>query len=169
MADFSSAFEYVIEAEGGFVLTNDPADKGGMTYAGISRRAWPSCEGWAFIDRGEKVPEQLVSNFYKSKFWDQINGDEIRSQSIATAIFSFAVNAGIKRAVKIAQNACGAVTDGILGIKTLALLNSVNPDLFLAKFALSKIAFYRDICQVDASQKRFILGWISRAIKESAC
>ena len=169
MAEFSYAFDYVIEAEGGFVLTNDPVDKGGMTYAGISRRAWPAWEGWSLIDAGQKVPQQIVASFYKTKFWDAISGDAIRTQSIATALFSFAVNAGVKRAVKIAQNACGAVTDGILGNKTLELLNRINPDLFLTKFALSKIAFYRDICTVDASQKKFLLGWINRALKESAC
>lgn len=31
MAEFTDAFARVIDAEGGYTLTNDPADHGGMT------------------------------------------------------------------------------------------------------------------------------------------
>ena len=41
MADFEQAFSKTMGAEGGYKLTDIKGDKGGQTYAGISRRFHP--------------------------------------------------------------------------------------------------------------------------------
>lgn len=169
MAKYDTAFRHVIAAEGGFVLSNDPADRGGQTFAGIARRYWPRWEGWQAIDAGAPVDEKLVYEFYRVEFWEKIRGDALISQAVATALFSFAVNAGVDQAIKLAQRAASVKDDGKIGPVTLYAFNATEPPLFLAKFALAKIAFYRDLCLKDASQRQFIIGWISRALKESAC
>ena len=48
MADFRESFNKVILAEGGYV--NDPDDKGGETYLGISRVNHPYSTMWDIID-----------------------------------------------------------------------------------------------------------------------
>ena len=47
MADFRLAYKKIEAAEGGYV--NDPDDKGGETYKGISRKANPDWNGWINI------------------------------------------------------------------------------------------------------------------------
>lgn len=165
MAEFVDAYNHVMDVEK-FVLTNDPDDTGGMTYAGITRKNFPDWAGWSFIDRGAVVPERLVSDFYRAGFWLAVSGPQIVNQRIANSLFSFAVNAGVRSAVKRAQEALCVPADGIIGGITLFALNSVDPALFLARFALAQIAKYRDICTDDPTQKKFLLGWINRALSE---
>lgn len=168
MAEFTDAFNHVIAAEGGFVLSNDPEDRGGQTYAGIARQSWPGWPGWLAIDAGQEVPRRLVCDFYRDNFWGPVRGDAMVSQQIANSIFSFAVNAGVKSAVSRAQSAVSVTVDGIVGKMTLFALNTCDPELFLARFALAKIAKCRDICDRDRSQLKFLLGWINRTLSEVA-
>ena len=53
MADFHKALKRTAKYEGGYV--NDPADAGGETYKGISRRANPKWDGWQLIDAHKKT------------------------------------------------------------------------------------------------------------------
>lgn len=165
MAQFEPAFEIMMANEGGYKLTNDPVDRGGQTYAGISRRSWPQWSGWAYIDRGEIPPTQMVRDFYKTNFWDVIRGDEITDNRIASSIFNFAVNTGIKVAVKLAQIVVGVAPDGSLGEKTLTALNASSASTFIPNYTIAKIARYRDIVKRDPTQKRFLLGWINRSLE----
>jgi len=48
MANFETALMSTLKREGGFV--NDPADSGGMTYRGISRKSNKRWVGWPIID-----------------------------------------------------------------------------------------------------------------------
>ncbi len=43
MSDFLQAYERMIVNEGGYVLHTVQNDRGGQTYAGIARNAWPKC------------------------------------------------------------------------------------------------------------------------------
>lgn len=167
MAEFVDAFNHVMAIEK-WELTNDPDDLGGQTYAGISRKNWPKWEGWKDIDNGRIPDPRKVATFYREGFWDVIHGDAIVSQRIATSIFSFAVHAGESTAVRLAQRAASVRDDGVVGKMTLFALNSVDADLFLAKFALAKIARYRDICVKNPAQRKYIIGWINRTLKEAA-
>jgi len=164
MADFLPAYEAMIRNEGGYVLHDVPGDRGGQTYAGIARNMNPRWPGWALIDRGQDVPAQLVREFYKTSYWDSIQGDRITSQVIAQTIFDFHVNAGAV-ARKLAQLVVGATPDGIIGDKTLAALNAYDEDRFVMAYALAKIARYRDIVSRDRSQLKFLLGWINRTLQ----
>lgn len=166
MAEFVDAFNHVMAIEK-WELTSDPDDLGGQTYAGISRKNWPKWEGWKDIDNGQIPDPRKVGAFYRDNFWNVVLGDAINSQRIATSIFSFAVHAGASVAVRLAQRAASVRDDGVVGKMTLFALNSVDADLFLAKFALAKIARYRDICVKNPTQRKYIIGWINRTLKEA--
>lgn len=167
MSDFHPAFEKMIVAEGGYRLTDIHGDRGGQTYAGISRKYHPKWQGWAFIDRAETPPSDLVRGFYRENFWEPIRGDSIMRQDIADSVFSFAVNAGVGISIKLMQVVVGATPDGNVGEKTLMALNSADPIAFRYAFALAKIARYRDIVQRDKSQIKFLMGWINRTLKDA--
>lgn len=167
MAQFDPAFESMIRNEGGYKLHQVAGDRGGMTYAGISRVMNPQWPGWAFIDRGEIPPSQLVRDFYRAVYWEPIRGDDL-PQDTARSIFDFAVNAGVRVAVKLAQIVAGTTPDGSFGPKTLAALQAIDPQHFKAAYALAKIARYRDIVARDKEQSKFMLGWINRTLREAA-
>lgn len=168
MADFLPAYEEMIKNEGGYKLTNVKGDRGGQTYAGIARKRWPDWAGWMDIDHGEIPDTQRVRDFYRVNFWDRVRGDDIERQAVAQNLFDFAVNAGPVTAIKLAQLVVDVTADGALGPKTLAALNAFDEPLFVAAYALAKIARYRDIVAKDRTQAKFLLGWINRTLKEAA-
>ncbi len=165
MAEFLPAFERMIVNEGGYVLHTVAGDRGGMTYAGIARNFHPGWPGWRVIDQGETPPADMVRQFYRSQFWHPLRLDEVTHQEVAANIFDFGVNAGISTAAKLAQLVVGATPDGRIGAKTLQALNAIDPDLFVARYALAKIARYRDIVTGNRTQQRFLVGWINRVLK----
>jgi len=167
MGRFVESFEHIIENEGGYQLTNIKNDKGGMTYAGISRRYHPSWAGWNFIDNNDMDNSKitgLVKSFYKKNFWDRLSCDYIKD-SIAHTIFDFGINVGVKVSAKLAQIAAGVTPDGIIGPKSISALNASDKESFVLKFTLAKITRYANICNKDKTQKKFLLGWINRSIK----
>lgn len=168
MADFPPAFERALLAEGGYQLHQVAGDTGGLTYAGIARAKNPKWQGWVYIDCGETPPSQLVRDFYRAGWWVPILGDQIRDQAVAESIYSFATNAGLKTAVRLVQLVVGTTPDGLMGVKTIEAVNEIEPRLFLALYALARIARYRDIVTRDRTQQKFLLGWINRSLQEAA-
>ncbi len=168
MADFSPAFEKMIVNEGGYVLHTVPGDRGGMTYAGIARNAWPQWSGWERIDAGTMPDANAVRLFYVNHFWQPLRLTEVRDQRSAETLFDFGVNAGARTAAVLAQTVVGATPDGAVGPKTLAAINAADAEMFVLAYALAKIARYRDIVTRDRTQLKFLLGWINRALKDVA-
>ena len=174
MADFTPSFLHTINAEGGYV--HDPDDPGGETYKGIARSRNSGWSGWADIDRLKKqknFPRNLeadsdlqekVKALYKSNYWDKVKGDEINDQDIAESIYDFAVNAGPRTSVKLAQIAVQTVADGVIGPKTLEQLNSIDKRTFLAVFALAKIQRYVEICEKRTTSRKYFFGWTRRTL-----
>jgi len=180
LADFDPCFDKVITIEGGYSLHDVQGDRGGMTYAGIARNAWPQWPGWLKIDAGKMDADltALVRTFYRQNFWDRIRGDDIGAQGVAYHIYDFAVNAGLKTAVRMAQRIIGATPDGVLGNKTFELLNQAVQDekderIFIITFSLFKVFRYKNIVMNDKrrsrdqvfSNQKFLCGWINRVQK----
>lgn len=177
MADFEPCFRKTLALEGGYLLHDIPGDRGGPTYAGIARNRWPMWKGWLLIDAGEFGPDlkAMVYDFFKREFWDRIQGDDMGAQVVACHIYSFAVNAGRRTSIKMAQRIIGATVDGFIGPKTLQALNGCIQDekdeqIFTLRFSLDKIFRFKDICRGDRRRKKdrvvsnlkFLPGWINR-------
>ena len=168
MAEFRPAFEQMIRNEGGYVNHTVAGDRGGQTYAGIARKFHPKWQGWSLIDRNDMDnPEltDLVASFYKANFWDRLKAKEIQNQRIAESLFDFAVNAGVRTSVKLAQLVVDSTPDGILGPKTLEKINDADEELFVTKYALAKVARYTEIVSRNRSQSKFLLGWLNRTLR----
>lgn len=172
MADFDQAFERAILAEGGFKLHQVSGDTGGLTYAGIARNKNPDWVGWAYLDAGETPPTALVREYYKTGWWDPIQGDAILDQDVAYTFYSFATNSSARlrpvTAIKLAQLAARTTPDGVVGPKTVAAINRMSPELFILRFGMARMARYADICNKNRSQREFLLGWLNRTLRESA-
>ena len=175
MADFGTAFELTMAAEGGYV--HDPDDPGGETYKGIARARNPKWPGWTEIDllkNNSNFPNNLDTNpglqtqvkiLYEALYWDKIRGDDIGDQDIAESIFDFAVNAGPRTSAKLAQITVGAKADGVIGPKTLEKINADDKRAFLAVFALAKIGRYINICEKRTASRKFFFGWVRRTLE----
>jgi lysozyme family protein len=175
MANFTSAFNATMKAEGGYV--NDPQDPGGETYKGIARKFNSKWDGWISIDmakREKSFPANLDANdglqekiksFYEINYWDKIRGDDITDQNIAESIFDFAVNAGTITSSKLAQITVDEEPDGTIGPVTLQKLNAMDARTFLALFSLHKIARYINICEKRTESKKFFYGWVKRTVE----
>jgi lysozyme family protein len=174
MAYFAKAFQLVIANEGGY--GNDPDDPGGETYKGIARKKQSDWDGWKMIDLFKvhaSFPSVLYSNielqnkvesFYKLNFWNPIFGDDIEDQNVANSIFDFAVNAGTHVSEELAQIVVKTPVDGTIGKQTLAAINSIDPEKFLAMFKVEKIERYISICNKRPESRKYFFGWVQRAI-----
>lgn len=165
MADFATSYEATLLNEGGYRVETVPGDRGGQTFAGISRKAWPNWHGWAAIDAGAQPAAQDVRDFYRANFWTPLRLDEVSEQAVAASVYDFAVNAGRRTSAMLAQVVVGVTPDGQIGPVTLAALNACDARAFVPSFTLAKVARYRDICMRDRSQAKFLLGWLNRALK----
>jgi len=168
MANYRPAFDRMIQNEGGYKLHDVPGDRGGQTYAGIARNFHAQWPGWRFIDNGQRDAvelSQLVEQFYREQFWLPIHGEEITGQGVAETLFDFAVNAGTRTAIKLAQIVINTTPDGAIGSETLGLLNSISDEDFKVRYVLAKIARYAEIVSRDRDQGKFLLGWINRTLK----
>lgn len=112
MANFDIAYRRTLGTEGGYV--NDPRDKGGETYMGISRKAHPNSDIWTIIDKVDKTGKsnRYITNIlkrnshlthkikmiYKNEYWDVFMLDNCKSQKLANEIFDDAVNRGVANA-----------------------------------------------------------------------
>ena len=166
MADFAPIFDHILKVEGGLRLVNVPGDRGGLTYAGISRRAHPGWPGWVAIDAGNSPSREAVGAFYQSEYWEKISGDALADPEVAEVLMSSAVLSGVRRAVKMAQMCVGAPVDGSMGPTTRGFINGMDPELFDARFALARLNRYRAICNRNREQSKFLLGWCNRVFGE---
>lgn len=150
MAKFEDAIGTVLKNEGGYV--NNPADPGGETKYGISKRSYPNVDI-------KNLTEDEAKEIYKRDFW---KFDGIDSQEVATKIFDAMVNMG-SRAIKFAQQLVGTVVDGKYGAKTEAAINAQDPVEFLKAYRDKMEQFYRNLVLADPSKAQFLKGWLRRA------
>ena len=167
MADFEHAYEYMIRHEvinyhapGQVWYSNHPADKGGATAWGITEA---TAREYGYTDSMDTMLEMDALKIYRRAFW-KFGG--VENQRIASKLFDAAVNMGVRRAVKMAQQALDFEDydiDGFLGPVTEAAINAADPDAFLEQYAIEMETRYRRLVERDPSQAVFLKGWLRRA------
>ena len=178
MADFRSAFVRTLKFEGGY--SNDPNDRGGETYRGIARKAWPSWEGWVTVDNlkyanlpldDNRQLQVQVEDFYRKNFWNPIKGDSL-PDPVASELFDCAVNCGIGTAVKFLQRAIGVSDDGVFGTNTFRAVTTHllrdGPGVLVENLKAQRRERYARIAENDPSQAKFLRGWLRRADEDVA-
>jgi lysozyme family protein len=169
MANVSRTFEvglqFVLAHEG--ELANHPYDRGGLTYRGIARNAWPQWEGWKYIDRGEKPPMELVRKFYYENFWVPLQCDKL-PEPIAIFLFDSAVGSGHVLPTRWLQRAIGAKDDGIVGHETIQKAQQARPQAVVDSMLRRRILLYDHIVRNDSKQYAFLAGWLRRTMNLTA-
>jgi lysozyme family protein len=156
---FLKAFDYLMRHEGGY--SNNPADAGGETKYGISKRSYPHLDI-------KKLTQDQARQIYFCDFWLKGKCEQIEDGSVVIKFFDLCVNMGIAQAVKLIQRALRAAgvsvtEDGIIGSATLKAINNADSTDLLAALKSEAAGYYRTIANINPSQQRFITGWLNRA------
>ena len=96
---------------------------------------------------------------------------------MANKLFDMAVNMGVRQAAVMAQRAAngllqevpalvaaGRLTeDGVIGAKTLAAINALDPATYVQTLRDLSVALYRHIAAINPAQAGNLQGWLHRA------
>ncbi len=164
---------YKREIEHEQYYANVPGDAGAETYMGIARRIFPNSSIWPIIDlyKAKNGPikhnnhiedenlDALVRNHY-AEYWKKCGMHLIENFSLQYILFDFAVNSVRTWAKKI-QALVGVQTDGIIGPKTCAAINSQNPEHLFKVIKHFRINYYKQLAQ-KPNNVQFLNGWLKR-------
>jgi lysozyme family protein len=170
MATFEKAIEVVLAKEGGYVC--DPADAGGETHFGISKRRYPEVEI-------KSLTRERAIDLYRRDFWNPAY-DHIEPQALATKLLELTLHlrhgdmrpyydtdmTGI-RLVQQALRALGDPTvtvDGRFGPNTLQAVRLESPPALLAAIQVQQCRHYLTLVDAAPEQGKFLRGWIRRAL-----
>ena len=160
----------ILAHEGGFV--DDPDDRGGATNFGITQLTYSK-----WLDRPATVAdvkamsvatarEIYLTNYY---FKPRINS---LPEAIQPQIFDCSINHGPYRAIKFLQTVCNLAgfgplsVDGVMGPKTRESVEAAFEamgEYFINAITDERVHFYHQIVKNDASQQKFLNGWLNRA------
>lgn len=157
---WDSAFDITIGFEGNYqCLENDRGNwtsgkvgEGELrgTKYGISASAYPE------LDIKNLTIEQ-AKGIYKRDYWDRCKC-AFMPDALSIALFDFAVNSGVKRAVRYLQRALDITIDGVIGNQTIGACNRVPTRYVLNKYLDLRIDYLMKL----KSWQHFKNGWGNR-------
>lgn len=145
---FEQVIERVLGHEGGYV--NNPADPGGETNWGISKRSYP---GLNIKDLTRKDAIEI----YRRDFWNVLHGDSLYD-GVAFQLLDFAINSGTGTAIRYLQRAVGVADDGVWGPVSAAACKSMSEPDQIMRLNAERLDFMRKL----KGWKDFGSGWAGR-------
>ncbi len=150
MGDIDRAFPIVIDLEGG--LVNNPADPGGVTKFGISKRSYPN------VDVANLTLDQAKA-IYQRDFWAPLRCDYL-PWPINALLFEAAVNVGPSEGVKALQAAIGVIADGSIGPATISAVGHAKTADLVPRFMAKLGVHYASL-----GKPEFLEGWLFREFR----
>lgn len=117
--NFDTCLRWTLGYEGGY--SNHPADPGKATMRGITQAVYDDDRRERNLPRRavRDITDAELRDIYRRRYW-QLAGCAALPPGVDYAVFDFAVNSGVARAVRTLQGVVGAATDGVYGQRTLA-------------------------------------------------
>lgn len=162
--NFDKALQLTLDWEAGW--SNDPRDSGGATMRGVTIATYSHyLKREATQQELRNITNEEVRDIYKTLYWNKVRADDLPS-GIDYALFDASVNMGVTQAVILMQLSVGATPDGVIGEKTIAAINSKDPNETLNRFTSIKESFYKSLKNFSVYGK----GWLRRVkgVKEKA-
>lgn len=148
----------VISREGGSKVVNDPADPGGVTKYGISKRTHPD------VDVANLTYEQARA-IYQAEYLTGPHIDRIEDEFLREHVFDYAVHSGPAAAIKALQRLLGLPQSGILDQPTLHKLHSTPMSFrFYLAYMRERLVFLARVIQKRPSSLKYLAGWTSRVL-----
>ena len=156
IGNFKPCLEFVLKHEGGWA--DHPLDPGGATMKGVTLAVYQNYLGRK-VSKEElrKIPQEHLVDIYKSLYWDKVRCDALAA-GVDLVVFDMAVNSGVSRSAKILQRCVGAVPDGVIGPRTMGLVNGIPAKDIIIKFSDGRENFYKSLGTFDTFGK----GWLRR-------
>lgn len=185
MASFKPAYRRTNAYEGEGTV-NHWADRGGETYAGISRLYHPDWAGWEVLDiiandmrpateRERRALGDLHEEFFLREFWGKTGCHYLADQDLAEELYDSAVNCGQGRAqewLQVALNASnrrgtlwpdlkvdGRVGQVTAGAALEAARMPLRKWLVLQVMETQQRSHYLHLALADRTQEENMLGW----------
>lgn len=167
----------ILRREGGFV--DDPTDKGGATNFGVSLRYMRGIgldlDGDGDVDRDDVllVTPEKAAQLFKDDFFYRPKINQL-IEYLHAPMFDFSVHSGPSAAIRALQKACAhlgypCTPDGRLGPKTRASVEHLvlehSRKRVINALVAERIQFLHEIVADNPPQKRFLGGWIARALE----
>lgn len=179
MADFNLAIPVIKRSEGG--LSKHPSD---------TASKWPVPDGsgyhtnkgitWLVFSTNAKklgytatpelfyaMPDHIWNKITKQLYWDEISGDQLRSQAVATILVDWYFGSRAW-AVKNLQTILNKhfnyklAVDGVMGIMTTKAANAVDQKRLANLLQQARVAFIETISK-RGDQGKFRNGWLEDA------
>jgi lysozyme family protein len=155
MNRFEACMPFVFEEEGGYA--DHPADPGGETNFGISKRQYPD------LDIRALTRDQAMA-IYRRDYWDAFRCDELPI-GMDLMMFDAAVQHQPKTAVSLIQRAVGAAVDGMIGPATLGAARAADLEKAIIRYFIARAGLYTNLITADASKAAFRDGWFARLFR----
>jgi len=157
---FEDCLAIILKNEGGYV--NHPADPGGMTNLGVTRRVWEQWVGHPVTEAEMRaLTPAKVGPLYRANYWNAVQGDRL-PHAVALCVFDFAVNSGVGRSAKTLQPIVLEAPDGHVGPATINAVKGfceMNGEGELVRqFSNARRSFYRGLKTFPTFGK----GWLRR-------
>jgi len=178
---FERALALTLRHEGGF--SNNPADRGGPTFAGVSHKAVVGLrdnggrlvfdlDGDGDVDiadiRALADHPDKVESFYRSRYWSPAGCDEL-DWPYSLLVFDAAVHSGPRQGVVLLQSAVEADPAGVIGPTTKIALEGAIFRWGLPRVVRSALweraVLFANICRRNPSQGQFLRGWLWRLVE----
>lgn len=163
MSGFNQALPIVLGFEGG--VSDHPLDAGGLTAHGITQASYDRYRG-SLKQPKRPVTEATkdeVHHLYFRDYWVAAKCDAF-PWPLSLGMFDSAVNHGVAGAWRIMQRALGVTVDGIPGQRTMARLQTTDPENLLWRWLEARTDFYVAIVRNDPQQIAFLRGWLNKRI-----
>jgi lysozyme family protein len=148
MISFDQAFTRLLGHEGGYV--NNPADPGGETNWGISKRSYPH------LDIKNLTRDQAMTIYYVD-FWQPLADAD---SAIRFQLFDFAVNSGIHTVIRKLQLVVGVADDGHWGPLSKAALAAMERNDVLLLLNAERLDYMTRLKNWPDASK----GWARRIV-----
>jgi len=162
MADFDTAFNWLMDSEDPERKFEPIPDVGGKAIAGINSHSFPTAYARiAALSQPSRVAS--VYNFYLGYFWTPSWFSQLTSNEVTKRVFDAAVNMGSSVAVKLLQRCLplDVARDGIWGPDTIRAANRMPENALVEAFKKERREYYMSI----PNNEKYLKGWLARCAR----
>lgn len=164
--NFEVSLKLTLVYEGGW--SDHPADPGGATMRGVTQSVYDDDRDSRRLPRQSVrlITDAELHNIYRRRYWQLVGADALPG-GVDYAMFDFAVNSGVGRAVKTAQAVVGMPATGVMSAGVVqAVLEFVQVHGVLAAtdgICHARAQFLRSLKTFGT----FGRGWMRRVMGET--
>lgn len=169
---YAAALTFVLTEEGCHLprdtgRVNDADDPGGATNYGITQGTYDAWRAYAQKERADVngIGLDEVAAIYRRNYWRDSRAALFAAHHplLALAHMDAAGNLGLVQAARCLQRAVGCLTiDGVIGPKTLALIEASNDKVVVGRYLVDRANVYRQIVERRPASQKFLKGWLAR-------